>query len=96
MSTKTKSSRKSNGQSVLGLYTPITTGGPGMKLSAWRNTDNDTSRPSYHVGLKLRGQDEVSLFGLTPARIKQLADTFTALHAQLSGPKAGDTPSAGS
>lgn len=91
MNQKPKPSRKSRGQPVLGLYTPVTTGGAGMKVQAWRNTDNETSRPSYHVGLKLRGQAEVSLFALTPARIKQLADTFTALHAQLSGGAAGET-----
>ncbi len=71
---------------ILGLSTPVMASAPGVKVSAWRDTDKPRGARKYHVVAKLSGQAERDFFAMTPQSIKALAEQLLEVHRQLMAP----------
>ncbi|MEJ6002727.1 hypothetical protein [Paucibacter soli] len=69
------------------MESPVVSGRPGTKTTAWRNLDKPGAKANFHVVVHLRGQTEHDLLALTPERIKALGEQFLEIHRKITDPE---------
>lgn len=70
-----------------GVTKPIKASRGSVKVIAWRDTDVKGAKPSYFLEIIIKGHEPHEVLGVSPSRIRALADALAGIHDQLPKPR---------
>lgn len=72
--------------SAPGMVTPAKGKSGPVTVLGWRDTDKKGAKPTYFLDIRMVGWPAHEMIGLSPSRIKALAEALLQLHDQLPKP----------